>query len=104
MEIKFVDGGLERAEKANGESDAAGGLKNVETATNAGDGFGEIRRATFQEMGPRLLAEHAAGNLKEQSRRQGLADGAERTAHSQGCGERSFEVQIAGTFIFGEAD
>ena len=92
MEVEFFDSSGERSEQANGKADAASGLENVEAATDAGNAFGEIGGAAFEEMLPLIAAEDATGGIEQRLRRDRFADSAEGAANAHGGGQSGFEV------------
>src|SRR5215469_7036053 len=94
MQVQCFNGGLKGREQANGKTNAARGLENVDPAADAGNGLGKVRRASLQKLLP-LLAEDFAREARQSLRCNGLAGGAQGAADPQ-CGrETGFEVQVA---------
>ena len=96
VEIQLLDGGLEGSEEPNGETDATGGLEDINAAAGAMNGLGEIKGAAFEELRPLILAQNLASPVEQQFARHGFAGGAQGTPNSQGWREPGFQVQIAG--------
>src|SRR5262249_40521485 len=100
MEIERFNGGLKGRKQADGEADAARALQNVDATANAGNGAGKVRGTAFEKLRP-LLAENFVREAGENLRCDGFAGGVQGAANAERGGEAGFEVQIAGTLLFG---
>ncbi len=96
MQIKFLDGGLEGAQQADGKADTARGLEDVDAAAHATDGPGKVERAALKEVRPFFLTDDPAGHFEQRLGGQRFPAGAQRAADAQRRREPGFQVQVAG--------
>ena len=61
MQIQFFDGGLERAEQADGQAGAARRLKNIDATARAGNSPRKVKGTALDKFVPLGLANEAAG-------------------------------------------
>jgi len=79
-------------------------LENIDAATDALEGFGQIGRLSLQECGPMGLADHFLGEGQECVGRHGFSDGLQRAADAQRGRQAGFEVEVAGALVPGRGD
>ena len=63
MQVERFNGGLEGREQADGETDAARRLENIDPATDAGNGLGQVRRTSLQKLRP-MIAQNLASKAE----------------------------------------
>ncbi len=96
MQIELFDGGLKGSQQPDGKADAPRCLQDVDAATDAANGPGQVSRTPFQKTRPVFFAEHLAGDFQETIGRKRLPDGTERAADPQRGRQTRFQVEIAG--------
>ena len=75
MEIEPLDGGLEGGEEPEGETDAPGGLEDINAAAHSSNGAGGIDRTAGLESGPIRFADGFHGEGLGGFAGEGIAEG-----------------------------
>src|SRR5437899_3002597 len=97
MKIKFIEGGLERGKQANGETNAARTVEDVDSAADTLNGPGKVIGAALEKDRPLLRANELVSKFQQGLGRHRLASRTESAANPQGCRQSRLEVQVAGT-------
>ena len=104
MQVELFDGGLERRQKPDGESDAARGLQDIDAAAHALEGSGQIGGAALEKMRPLGIADDFPREVEQALGRDGFADHAQLAADAHRGRQAALEVQVAGVLLPGGCD
>jgi len=104
VQVQPLNRRLEGGQEADGETDAAGGLQNINPAAQSLDCAGEIKGTALKKFRPMPGAYRLTRPFQKKLRRDRFGHGPQTAPHPQNRIQTGFQMQVTGPLLLGHGD